>query len=191
MHIVASQSPDDHAEWLNASSAAKITGDSARTWRRRAIEEYETAEREGRAALAVLLPGGGKPAWHISPSIDPRLTKYPRKQTRDDRARAGLVTRYPVHVVDLAYRRVHWLHRWRRACNGPRAAGETTAARAAGVVAEARRLEAADFKISVRVMMRWHRAYNQIGSDGCIVGVAGLIDKRGCNGTADLEQTTS
>ncbi len=106
-----------------------------------------------------------------------RLTRLPSTATRADRDRPGLLARFPSHTVNAAYRRAHWLNVWRTRCDR-RGDGDTELSLAADVVAECKRIEGGDFRITARTLQRWHREYTAIRGDGRITGVEGLIDKR-------------
>jgi len=167
-----SATPIESREYLAIDRAAALTGESVRNWRRRAQWEDRLARQQHRESLAIKRAG----SWHVARSIDPRLTVFPSKATRDERDRPGLLATYPTRTIDLAYRRNHWLQRWRRLCDRRRD-GETELTIAAEVIAECRRIER-DFRISTASLKRWHRAYSAIGADGRIIGVEALIDRR-------------
>ena len=154
----------------------RLTRESVWTWRRR-------ARSLARARLAELRAGEGKPIWHVHRSVDARLSRYPTGSVRDERTTRFLVARHPQHLIDRGLKRNHWLQRWRKEC-----CEVTESVAAKCVVAEARRLEP-DLKISERSLRRWNRQYNQLGTDGAIVGVAGLVDRYGA--TDDARPTCS
>jgi transposase InsO family protein len=188
-------------DWLPLDQAAALIGISERHLRR-------LAEAKAGVGLAQKRPpvmGHGKSTWWLHCSVHPALSRTPSHQTREDRARAALDVDHPPHVVDRAYRKAHWLRAWRAAIadspltlffkgqpartsdpsRGLQAArtsdvlGLTARAIAAQIVAEAKRLEGDDFRISVRALQLWWRAYNTLGPDGQILGVRGLIDRYG------------
>ena len=107
------------AEWLTVNQAAKLTGESARTWRWRAQREAREAQRCARQPLARKTPppdGKGRAIWHVHRSLDDRLSRYPNRQARDNRGSEALIARHPAHIVERALKRNHWLQRWRKAC---------------------------------------------------------------------------
>ncbi len=170
------QGPAD--DWLTVEAAAALTGDTERTWQRRARWEAKQARVQSRASLAVKRPpeGGGNPVWHVHRSFDVGLTRFPTHATRDDRQRPALLTKYPQGKVELAYRKAYWLSEWRGRCRVERG---TEAAIAEQIIADAKRTEGDDFPISLRALQLWRRAHDTIGGDGSIRGVEGLIDRRG------------
>ena len=168
-------------DWITVEEAAALVGESDRTWQRRAQWEAKQARRASRPSLAVRRSpeSGGKPVWHVHRSIDARLTPCPRADERENRARPVLLTKYPQDKVERAYRKAYWLREWRRACEGPQAAGLNEEAIAARIVADAKQAEGDDFPIGYRSLQLWKRAYDAIGDDGAIRGVEALIDRRG------------
>jgi len=162
--------PDD---WITVDKAAELTGHSVRHWRRLAARAFQRQL----ACQAPPVGGKGKPVWWLHRSLDSRLTRHPTKAMREDRARLSLIERYPADHVDLAYRKAHWLRQWRMRVERPRPAGLTDLQLAGRVVADARRSEPDDFKISVRSLQAWHTAYNALGDDGHIRGVEALVPK--------------
>ncbi len=168
-------------DWITIEEAVRLTGELDRTWQRRAAWEAKQARRASRPSLAVQRApeSGGKPVWHVRRSIDARLTVCPRADERENRARPALLTKYPQDKVERAYRKAYWLREWRRACEGPQAAGRSEEAIAARIVADAKRGEGEDFSVGYRSLQNWRRAYYATGDDGAIRGVAALIDRRG------------
>ena len=126
-------------DWITIEEAVRLTGELDRTWQRRAAWEAKQARRASRPSLAVQRApeSGGKPVWHVRRSIDARLTVCPRADERENRARPALLTKYPQDKVERAYRKAYWLREWRRACEGPQAAGRSEEAIAARIVADA------------------------------------------------------
>jgi len=180
-------------QWITADQAARITGQSVRSWQLRAQALSEQAKRHGSTALARKAPppsGKGKRCWYVHRSIDPRLALAPKRETREDRERAALEAKYPPHKVATAYRRARWLNRWRRLCHARRDAGRTKSDLAQDVVREAREVEGDGFKISVRSLEGWRKLYDAIGDSGAIRGVEALIDRRGDCTTADSGDVT-
>ncbi len=168
----------DPTEWLTVSQAAKLTGESARTWRWRAQREAIDSQRHGRQALSRMASppdGRGKAAWWVSRALDSRLTQYPTKRTRDGSARGSLLERHPEHQVTLAYRKAHWLLRWRRLCDTASDPSQTARQLARRVVREARAAHGDEFRISFRALQDWWRSYNRLDPDGKVLGVAGLV----------------
>ena len=55
-------------DWLRVEEAAALTGDTERTWQRRAQWEAKQARTASRPSLAVQRSpeSGGKPVWHVS-----------------------------------------------------------------------------------------------------------------------------
>ena len=162
----------DTDEWITVDDAAKLTDESVRVWQRRAQREAIDASHKGRRSLAMKVPPAG---WRVHRSLDPRLSRYPSRQARDERVREALIARYPQHLIDRGLRRNHWLQRWRKLCQ---AGGATDRDLAQRVVAEARAVEP-DFRISVRSLYQWQRRYTRLGEGGQVVGVEGLIDRYG------------
>jgi transposase InsO family protein len=168
-------------DWITVEEAAALTGETERTWQRRAQWEAKQARTASRPSLAVQrsAESGGKPVWHVHRSIDARLTPCPRADERENRARPALLTKYPQDKVDRAHRKAYWLRQWRRACEGPQAAGLNEEAIAARIVTDAKQAEGEGFPIGYRSLQLWKRAYDAIGDDGAIRGVEALIDRRG------------
>jgi transposase InsO family protein len=166
-------------DWLTVEEAAALTGETERTWQRRAQWEAKQARIASRPSLAVRRTpeSGGKPVWHVRRSIDARLTRFPEHATRDDRQRPALLTKHPENKVQQAYRKLRWLDEWRKLCEGR--GGATEAELAERIVADAKRAEGDDFPISFRALQLWRRAYNAEGPDGQIRRVEALIDRRG------------
>lgn len=74
-----------------------------------------------------------------------------------------LLEQFPAHHVERAYQKAHYLKLWLSRCRAesctPRLAPRRTARQlAAEVVAEAKRVEGADFRISVRSLQLWKEA---------------------------------
>ncbi|MBU0718715.1 MAG: hypothetical protein KJ749_10740, partial [Planctomycetes bacterium] len=190
MNQAACQSVADSADWVWLDEAVTLTGKPERTWCRWAAREVERATREGRKPLAHKVPDGKrKPRWQLHRVLDHRLTRFPDSTSRDERAEPALYAKYPKHVVDRAYRKAHWLQRWRDRCH----AEPTKCARilAGEVVAEAKRNEDADFAISVRALQRWQRAYYAKNPSGQIRAVEGLIDGRGVSAIGTTPDSVS
>lgn len=172
------------ADFVRSDEAARLTGESARTWRWRAERESTEAARQRRAPLAVKLAGdGGRAVWHVHRSLDARLSRFPDRATREAEQRESLAVKHPAHLVDRAFRKNHWLQTWRKLCDASDGASDTELARR--VADDAKRIEGADFRISERSLFNWQRAYTRIGDDGQIAGVAGLIDGYGAAETGD------
>jgi len=164
----------DGTELVSLGEAARLTGESLRTWNRKAQREAVEARNKGRQSLAVKVKG----SWRIHRSLDAQLTRHPDRQTREGRAGEALLAKYPQHIVDRALKRCHWLQQWRKRCEqGDN--GATDRDLAARIVAEARAIERPDFRISVRSLYVWLRRYRQLGPDGQVRGVEGLIDQYG------------
>jgi transposase InsO family protein len=167
-------------DWITVEEAATETGTDPRTWQYKALSEAKAARQQSRASLAVKRSpkSGGKAVWHIRPSMDPRLTRFPTHATRDDRQRATLIAQgFPLHKIDQAYHKLRWLSEWRKLCDGR--GGATEAELAERIVADAKQAEGKEFPISFRALQLWQRAYNAEGTDGQIRGVEALIDRRG------------
>ena len=162
----------DSHNWLRLDDAVKLTGESIRTWERKARSEAERARQKNRAPLAVKVHNG----WQVNRALDQRLTRFPDRPGRDERAEPALYAKYSKHVVDAANRKAYWLLRWRERS----AAVSATRAQvlAVEVASEAKQVEGADFPISGRALQRWHRQARGIGADGQVLGVEGLIDGR-------------
>jgi len=168
-------------DWVTVEEAAALVGESERTWQRRARWEAKQARTASRPSLAVQRSpeSGGEPVWHVHRSLDARLTPCPRADERENRVRPALLTKYPENKVERVYRKAYWLRAWRRACEGPRAAGLNEEAIAARIVADAKGVEGDDFPISFRTLQLWRGAYYATGDDGTIRGPEALIDRRG------------
>ncbi len=154
-------------EWVSIDVAARKTSEPVRTWRWRAKQESDAAAREGRASLAFQgspPTGTGRQVWYVHRSMHTLLARVVDQAVKD---REALIAKYPAHLVERALRRRVYLDRWRKLC---RESSETEIVAAERIVAEARRTEAASFRISVRSMARWWREFNQ-------AGVAGLVDR--------------
>ncbi len=161
----------DAADWITVEEAASLTKESERTWQRRAQRASETALREGRSPQAKLAGshgGRGRSAWWVHRSMDRRLTRFPSKESREDRAREALSKRYPQHQIDQAYRRAYWLREWRTLCNSSHGTEREAAER---IVAQAKRIEGEGFRVSFRTLQGWQRKYNRVEPDGQIGGV--------------------
>ena len=74
-------------------------------------------------------------------------------------------------------RRRRWLVEWRNAFSVGVASRTTKYAAATAVVAKAKSKEGEDFRISVRSLQAWWRAYTEPGRNGGMAGIEGLIDK--------------
>ncbi len=154
-------------EWVSIDAAAAKTSEPVRTWRWRAKQESDAAAREGRASLAFQgspLTGKGRQVWYVHRSMHTLLARVVDQAVKD---REPLIVKYPAHLVERALRRRVYLDRWRKLC---RESSGTEIAAAERIVAEAKRTEAASFRISVRSLARWWREFNR-------GGVVGLIDK--------------
>lgn len=163
-------SPDD---WISLEEAARVLGLPERTARWRAAKQWSAT------GLAELRKAdSGKPAWWVHREIDSRLTRFPDGASRDQRVRDDFMSLYPKHDCERAYRKAYWLQEWRRRCDvAARIAGQTDADIAAEVVRDAKAEEGDDFRISVRSLQLWRSAYGEIGSDGKIAGLRGVVDQ--------------
>ena len=168
------RNPQSADDWLPVEEAAALTGDPQRTVRWRARAQWVHA---GLARLGPPRNGQGRPTWWVHRSADHRLARCPTRDTRDQRLREALSAIHPAHLVDRALRKNHWLQAWRSACEQGRPAGVTDGDLAARIVDSARQSEQDGFAISVRSLYGWWRRYNQLGPDGQILAVAGLIDR--------------
>ncbi len=169
-------------DWLTVEQAAVLCKESLRTWQRKAAWEQQRSDQCKRESMAVLAapPGGkGKPVWWIKRTIDRRLTKHPSNAKRNQRDQVALYTKYAQDTVDLAYRKAHYLNQWEKRSLTMGRDNLTELQVAHQIVSEATRIEGPSFRISERTLKRWKSAYNAIGSNGHIVGVEGLIDRRG------------
>ena len=170
----ARQEAGESDDWLPIDEAAALIGDPPRTVRWRARAQWV---RAGLAKLAPPRNGQGRPTWWVHRGADHRLARCPTRDTRDQRLRDALSATHPAHLVDRALRKNHWLQAWRSACEQARPAGVTDGDLAARIVDAARQSEQDGFAISVRSLYGWWRRYNQVGADGQIQAVAGLIDR--------------
>ena len=161
------------ADWVRAADAARVLECSLRHVVRRAALQWS---REGRAELRP--DGKSKPCWWIHREVDARLSRFPDGATRDDRVRDDLLAQYPLHDVERAQQKVHWLTEWRRRCQDRmRLPGQTDRDLAARIVREAKDAEGEDFEISVRSLQMWKRDYARPGEDGTALGIRGVIDQ--------------
>ena len=105
----------DAADWLPVDEAAELLGLSTRR-----LQQIATANAgKGLAYKSPPRGGLGKPVWWLHRSIDKRLTRYPKRQDRDQLEREALSVRFPQHVCEQAHRRLQWLQRWRTLCGDP------------------------------------------------------------------------
>jgi len=177
------------ADWVTVEQAAELTAEPVRTWRWRARSEAAAAAKAGRRALACKAPAtdNGRLVWYVHRSYAPALSRTPTTDTRDEKARASLLARYPQHQVELVYRKNRWLHAWLKAKRLP---GDTDRTVAERIVRQAKETERTAFAISFRTLQAWRTAYYHTGPDRQILGVEGLVDRRGVaqRGTDDEEQ---
>ena len=179
-------------DWVTVEEAAALTGESIRAWQHKAALEAKSARQQSRASLAVKRrpdAGDGKAVWHVRRSLDPRLTRTPSRDQREDRQRQALIVKHPQHKVEEAYQKARWLTQWRRLCETRRGDGLTEAELADRIIVEARRTEGDDRPISFRALQLWRRAYYAKGPDGQIRGVEGLIDRRGSEPVSGADPT--
>jgi len=179
-------------DWVTVEEAAALTCESIRAWQHKAALEAKSAWQQLRASLAVKRrpdSGDGKAGWCLQRSLDPRLTRTPSRDQREDRQRQALIVKYPQHKVEEAYHKAHWLTQWRRLCETRRGDGLTEAELAERIIVEARRTEGDDFPISFRTLQLWRQAYYAKGTDGQIRGVEGLIDRRGAEPVSGADPT--
>ncbi len=168
-------------DWLSLEEAAKLSGASVPTWNRRARRETTNARAQGRQSLARKAPsasGRGRHMWWVHRSLATALESKPAPSQHEACVRESLITRYPEHAVNLAYKRAAWLRRWVDACQRRRDGNLTQIELARRVVEEAKLTEGAAFGISVRSLQTWRRAYYAIAPDGAIRGIVALIDGR-------------
>ena len=165
------------AEWVTVKQAAEISAEPERTWSWRAQSEAAAAAKAGRRALAhkAPAPGSTRLVWYVHRSCSPALSRTPTTDTRAEKARPSLLTRYPQHQVELAYRKNHWLQEWLK---GERRPGDSDRQHAERIVEEAKRVDGTGFAISFCTLQAWRTAYFRTGPDGQIVGVEGLVDRR-------------
>ncbi len=173
----------DPAGFVTVEEAARITGESARTWRWRAKVESDAARKGGRPSLAVKAPTARGNGWLLHRSIDKRLSKTLRPSERDSRARAALLVQYPTHAVDLAYRKAYWLNAWAQAGGRRRDAQR--------IVVEAKRIEGEEFAIGVRSLELWRKAYRTVDQTGQVQGIEALIDGRAIATPSHRKETTA
>ena len=163
----------DAREWIALDAAAPLMGVAVRTLCWRAASDWS---RHGLAVRRSV--GRGRPRWFVKRVVDPRLAHSPNKLTRDERARPKLLESHPRDRVERAYRKARWLGEWRSRL-AMRPAGLTDRAIAERVVADAKEVEGADFRIAERTLQKWWRDYNTLGDDGQVRGVAALVDNYG------------
>ena len=165
-------------DWLSLARAGEASGVPLRTLRGRAEREARDAKRECRPSLARLdapPSGRGKRVWWVHRNLHPGLQ---RSSDDNDSERSSLLTRYPQHQVERAFRKARWLTDWRLLCDARRDSGVTEAELAERVVEQARSIEGDDYAITFRSLQRWYQAYSRVKNDGQIAGVEGLVDKR-------------
>ncbi len=160
--------PADEKDWLPIDEAAELTRTSNRNVRRIALR----AAARGLARQRAPRSGKGKPVWWLHRSVHPKLTRYPTKESRDDKARPVLLEQFAQHHVERAYRKTHWMMKWRSACLTESGTERAIAAR---IVSEARSLESGNFKISVRSLQSWWTDYNRFDANGQLLGVRALV----------------
>lgn len=149
-------------EWIPIDVAVQRSGLAARTWRDRAVK----LASQGLAMQAPPSGGVGKPVWWFDPRCDVRLAAA-GEAARARRTTEALSGVYPIHDVRRAERKLHYINTWESACrNAPR--GTTREAVAAEIVDDARREEGDTFRISVRSLYAWSRAYKAHGLEGLI-----------------------
>ncbi|MCO6436517.1 MAG: transposase family protein [Phycisphaerae bacterium] len=158
------------ADWLPLSDVAARLGLSERSAQRLALE----SAAKGRARKGPLPGGSGGVTWWLSRSIDPRLARVIDRDTRDEQDRVMLSERFPAHLLDRAYRKARWMHRWRELVADSTSSSKVAATR---IVSEARAAEGPAFKISVRSLELWWSAYQTPRDDGRIRGVEALVDR--------------
>ena len=165
------------AEWVTVKQAAEISAEPERTWSWRAQSEAAAAAKAGRRALAhkAPAPGSTRLVWYVHRSCSPALSRTPTTDTRAEKARPSLLTRYPQHQVELAYRKNHWLQEWLK---GERRPGDSDRQHAERIIRQAKEQDGTAFAISFRTLQAWRTAYFRSGPDGQIVGVEGLVDRR-------------
>ena len=168
-------------DWLPLDEAAQLTGDPVRTMRHRAAAQWAS---RGLAELRPPRTGRGKLTWWVHRSVHLRLDRCPSRFTREELARDSLMAQYPQAHVERAYRKAHWLRRWRQLIANPQSIPNpqspisnrlTEHYLATLVVAEAKGVEGDTFQISVRSLQAWWTAYNRTDGDARIAGVAALV----------------
>lgn len=159
-------------DWLPISEAARMMGIALRTMRWRCQSEYAS---KNLAQQRTNPTGKSKPTWWVHRSIDDLLSRIPDRTTRDARVRESLLAKFPAAQVERAYKKNHWLQKWRSRCYQP--GGLTDRQIAAEIVDDAKRAEGDEFKIAVRSLQVWWNRYLTIASDGHISGVRGLVDR--------------
>jgi len=177
---------DNPQEWVSINDAARLLGMSARHVRRLAAASLA----RGLSRLAPPADAPGKPVCWLHRSIHARLG-VPAPDTREARARDTLLSRFPRHDVERAYRKTYWMKEWRSRLTVPRLAGRTAARIAAEIVTEAKQHEGADFLISVSSLRVWWSAYNEIDDDGQIRGVEMLVDRYGDGGSGESSRSAA
>ena len=103
-------------DWLPLDEAAQLTGDPVRTMRHRAAAQWAS---RGLAELRPPRTGRGKLTWWVHRSVHLRLDRCPSRFTREELARDSLMAQYPQAHVERAYRKAHWLRRWRQLIANP------------------------------------------------------------------------
>ena len=130
-------------EWVSVDRAAELTGESVWTWRRRAKAQL----RHDRPLAIKRAVGRGRPAWYVHRSMHDALTRFPHQNTREEQAREALQARHASHQVSHAYRKAHWLRKWRTRIEHGRLTERQAAQR---IIEEARQVDGETFKISSR-----------------------------------------
>lgn len=170
----------DPTDWITVDEAAARTGLSMRHWQRIAATAAKapfSSSSTGLPRLGAPVSGRGKPVWWLHRSIDPRLARVIDADVRADRDAKRLQEGESAESLDRAHRRARWLHEWRARLAERRLVGVTDAEIAERIVCEARAAEGPDFKISPRSLRAWWAAYNRIGDNGQIAGLAALVDR--------------
>jgi transposase InsO family protein len=167
---------DGGADWLPIDQVVGATGLSARAWRSRA----SVLAARGQAELRPPPSGKSKPIWWFHRGAHPALAQNPDGDTRADRdARTLTEQGHPEHLIDRALRKRYWLNRWQQGCPISSGGGGRMTRRqwADRIVRDAKQAEGPGFKISLRSLQLWHRAYHEPDpTTGQIRGLAGLVD---------------
>jgi hypothetical protein len=176
------------SDWLSLVDAAALLGVSegharrmARAWSDRGLARLEViANGASNRQLAIgnrQCSDAGRPGWLIHRSAHPRLRAPAHAGGESEQLRESLETRYPKHLVERAYEKLHWLHEWRRRCAMPRAAGRRGIDIALEICEEAKKLHGLCYCIAPRTLQTWWAAYNAVGADGRPRGLEALIDQ--------------
>ena len=132
---------------MTIDEAARLTGESAQTWWRKALK---LSAEDPPLAWMGPSPRGGKPCWWVARKADGRLAN--RKNLPAE------LGRYPKHAIDRAQQRKAWLDRYHDECRRHARKGDAAAA-----LVKAIKLEEPGAKISASSLRAWDRKYREVG----------------------------